>query len=212
MNVADTSRLKMQNGMKSEPIGELLPWTLSPYICARKYHAQISKSRRIPLFCAAPFFCSSDRFLSGTATPGRALCSSGRPTTYVGRPESFPFLGVPCTDRGGLRCGAQSTLRRARQTVVSPSGHGPRDTPALRVLRWGARNPSRFSLPPPQPAACRAAPTQVAQPLCRRVAWHSHSWLCSLSSALLREWSSGKSGMTNELFLTLMLSLQRSYG
>ena len=106
----------------------------SPYICARKYHARISKSRRIPLFCAAPFFVAQIAFL--VAQPRLAVHSAAPSGT--GAPRHAGLACIVC--RGGER----------------------------GILQ-------RFSPPPPHPAACSAAPTQVAQPLCRRLwhRWHS---------------------------------------
>jgi len=91
----------------------------SPYICARKYHAQISKSRRIPLFCAAPRLLRAHD-ASGTATPSCAVRSSGRPTVCVARRESARQKGD--LRLFGLRVHAR-LLCANRERRASPTGN-----------------------------------------------------------------------------------------
>jgi hypothetical protein len=83
LNLADASRLKMQNGMKSEPIGEPLPWTRAPIFAHGNITHKYPSQEESHFFAPRRFFVAQIAFL--VAQPRLAVHSAAPSGTGVPR-------------------------------------------------------------------------------------------------------------------------------
>ena len=165
MNVADASRLKMQNGMKSEPIGELLPWTLAPIFAHGSITHKYPSQEESHFFAPHRFFVAQIAFL--VAQPLLAVHS----VAQVGRrrmsgdlnPFRFWVCHAPavagCVVGHNPRCAAQGKPLSVRAEPGSPRHAG------LACIEVGSEESlSAFR--------CLRPSLQLVAPPRRK--WHSH--------------------------------------